>query len=43
MAIGSGVTQGHDFGVWATGALRVTLAEDVALWVGDDAADSGIG
>jgi len=37
------VLQRHDFGVWATSALGVALAQHLARAVGDDAADAGVG
>jgi len=37
------ITQRHDFGVWAASALGVAPAQQLAVAVGDDAADAGVG
>jgi hypothetical protein len=37
-----GVTQGHDLGMGATGALGVAAADDLALGVDDDTSDARI-
>jgi hypothetical protein len=42
-ALFCGITQSHDFGMWTTGTLGVTLAEGFAVWAGDDAAYAGVG
>jgi len=38
-----GIAQGHDFGVWSTGALGVALAEHPPVGICDDAAYAGVG
>ena len=42
MALFLRVAQGHDFGVGSAGTLRMALAQQLAIGVGDDAADMGI-